>query len=278
VDKNADGQFNTRFDNDGARRALIIRQSNGLGLFRAFDPVTTVSTTQIEDDDARIAYSNGWHLMNDANASAGHYRFNSSKDTTHFANLAFDVTGQKGSITYNFAKSTKGGSAEVFLDGVSKGVVSFNGASNKKTPEFGHSVKFDGLKTGSHKLEIRNVRGTIYVDSFTLENATTNSTPFSGPGRTTSSTNTVNAGSELLQSVNVEQGATALSVMAESNAPIRLVVVDPSGSIVGISDASDGSASVNMPINQGGTYLVKVVNLSVGPVQVFTAVTPLLNR
>ncbi len=54
VDKNGDGQFNTRFDNDGARRALIIRQSSGLGLFSAFDPPTTPAKTVIEDDDARV--------------------------------------------------------------------------------------------------------------------------------------------------------------------------------------------------------------------------------
>ncbi len=279
VDKNGDGQFNTRFDNDGARRALIIRQSNGLGLFRAYDPVTTVSTTQIEDDDSRIAYSNGWHLINDANASAGHFRLNNSKDVTYFARLSFDVTGQKGSITYNYAKSTKGGSAEVVLDGVSKGVISFKGTNGSmRAPEYGYNVKFDGLSKGAHTLELRNIMGSVYVDGFTLESASTNSTPFSGPGKTTSSTNTVNAGSELLQSVNVEQGATALSVIAESNAPIRLVVVDPSGSILGISDASNGLASVEMPVTQGGTYLVKVMNLNLGPVQVFTASTALVAR
>ncbi len=279
VDKNNDGQFNTRFDNDGARRALIIRQSNGLGLFRAFDPVTTISTTQIEDDDARIAYSNGWHLIKDSNASAGHFRLNNSKDTTYFARLSFDVTGQKGSITYNYAKSTKGGSAEVVLDGVSKGVVNFKGTQGTmRAPEYGYNVKFDGLSKGAHTLELRNIVGSVYVDGFTLESATTNSTPFSGPGKTTSSTNTVNAGSELLQSVNVEQGATALSVIAESNAPIRLVVVDPSGSILGISDASNGLASVEMPVTQGGTYLVKVVNLNLGPIEVFTASTALVAR
>ncbi len=41
VDKNGDGQFNTRFDNDGARRALIIRQSGERGLFAALDPIAT---------------------------------------------------------------------------------------------------------------------------------------------------------------------------------------------------------------------------------------------
>ncbi len=103
-------------------------------------------------------------------------------------------------------------------------------------------------------------------------------TPFSGPRKTTSSTGTVNAGSELLQSVNVEEGASALSVIAESNAPIRLVVIDPSGSILGISDASNGSALVEMPVTQGGTYLIKVVNLNVGAIQVFTASTALVAR
>jgi hypothetical protein len=278
-DYNADGQFNTRFDNDGARRALIIRQSSGLGLFRAYDPVTTVTTTKIEDDDSRVAYSNGWHLINDAKASAGHFRLNNGTDTTHFARLSFDVTGQKGSITYNYAKSTKGGSAEVVLDGVSKGVVNFKGTQGTmRAPEYGYNVKFDGLSKGSHMLELRNIMGSVYVDGFILESASTNSTPFSGPGKTTSSTNTVNAGSELLQSVNVEQGATALSVIAESNAPIRLVVVDPSGSILGISDASNGSALVEMPVTQSGTYLIKVVNLNLGPVQVFTASTALVAR
>ncbi len=279
LDYNADGQFNTRFDNDGARRALILRQSSGLGLFRAYDPVTTVSTTQIEDDDSRVAYSNGWHLINDANASAGHFRLNNATDVTHFARLSFNVTGQKGSITYNYAKSTKGGSAEVVLDGVSKGVVSFKGTQGSmRAPQYGYNVKFDGLSKGAHTLELRNISGSVYVDGFTLESASTNSTPFSGPGKTTSNTNTVNAGSELLQSVNVEQGATALSVIAESDAPIRLVVVDPSGTILGLSDASNGSALVEMPVTQGGTYLIKVVNLNVGPVQVFTASTALVAR
>lgn len=279
VDKNADGQFNTRFDNDGSRRALIIRQSSGLGLFRAYDPVTTVTTTQIEDDDSRIAYSNGWHLINDVKASAGHFRINNGNDTTHFARLSFDVTGQKGSITYNYAKSIKGGSAEVVLDGVSKGIVSFKGTNGSmRAPEYGYNVKFDGLSKGAHTLELKGINGSVYVDGFTLESAVTNSTPFSGPGQTSSNTGTVNIGSELLRSVNVEQGATALSVIAESNAPVRLVVIDPSGSILGISDASNGSASVEMPVTQGGTYLIKVVNLSAGPVEVFTSSTALVTR
>jgi hypothetical protein len=274
IDKNADGQFNTRFDNDGARRALIIRQSSGLGLFRAFDPPPTnnVVSVDIEDDDKRVAYSNGWHKISDPNASAGHYRLNSGKSPNHFARLTFDVAaGQNGSIIYHYQKTSKGGSAEVFLDGKSVDTVNFNGTGAGSTRPY-------SVSAGAHTLEIRNLNGTSYVDKFTLTSGTSNASPTSGPGATSSSTNTVNIGSELLRSVNVEKGATDIAVMAESNAPIRLVVVDPSGSILGISDASNGSASVEMPVSQGGTYLVKVVNLSAGPVQVFTASTALVSR
>lgn len=274
TDINNDGQLNTRFDNDGARRALIIRQSSGLGLFSAFDPPPpppTATTTTFEDDDARIAYSNGWHKISDPNASAGHYRLNNGRSGNQFAKLVFDANGQNSSITYHYLKTSKGGSAEVFIDGVSKGVVNFNGTGTGSTPPF-------AVSSGRHTLEIRNLNGATYIDKLTLTSGTSNAAPTSGPGATSSSTNTVNAGSELLQSVNVEQGASAISVMAESNAPIRLVVVDPSGSILGISDASNGTAVVEMPVMQGGTYLVKVVNLNLGPVQVFTASTALVAR
>jgi hypothetical protein len=281
VDKDGDGRL-TRFDNDGARRALILRQSSGLGLFKAYDPQPVITTTTIEDDDTRIAYSNGWHLMNDANASAGHFRLNNGRNSTYFARLTFDVTGQSGSITYNYAKSPKGGSAELFLDGVSKGVIQYSGPKTSgKSPEFGYTTpEFSGLSTGSHTLELRNIKGAVYVDGFTLKNATSNAKPFSGPGTTTSYTGTVNVGSDLLSSIIVPDGTQQIAVMAESTGglPIRLLLIDPAGSIVGTADATNGTAVVESPVTQSGTYLIKVVNLGVGPVEVFTAATPLVAR
>jgi hypothetical protein len=68
--------------------------------------------------------------------------------------------------------------------------------------------------------------------------------------------------------------------MAETagSTPIRLVLIDPSGSIVNTVEATNGVAVIEMPATQTGTYLVKVVNLSVGPVQVFSAITPYVAR
>ncbi len=278
IDVNGDGQFNTRFDNDGARRALIIRQSSGLGLFSAFDPPTTPAETVIEDDDARIEYSNGWHKINDSNASAGHYRLNNGQSPNFFAKLSFETSGQGGSVSYQYAVSSKGGSAEVVLDGVSRGFVYYKGSA--KSPAFGESVSYDALVAGTHTLELRNVKGVVYIDKFTLKNGSSNARPTSGPGATSSNTDTLNAAQNVVKSVTVDSNTSAIAVMAESNSglPIRLIMVDPSGSIVKTVEAVNGVAVIETPTTQAGTYLVKVVNLNLGPVQVFTATTPLKNR
>lgn len=272
-DFNGDGVFNTRFDNDGSERALIVRQASGLGLFSAFDPPPAVTETVIEDNDSRVAYSNGWHLVNDSTASAGHYRLNNGKSPNQFAKLAFDVTGESGSITYHYQKTSKGGTAEVFVDNVSKGIVNFKGTGT------GSTLPFEVSK-GQHTLEIRNLNGASYVDKFTLRNAGSRAVPSSGPGATSSNTDALDLGGDITKSFSVQPGTSQIAVMAETihNAPIRLVLINPSGSIVDTVEATNGLAVIEMPVTQNGTYLFKVINLSVGSVQVFSAVTPMVER
>jgi hypothetical protein len=43
-------------------------------------------------------------------------------------------------------------------------------------------------------------------------------------------------------------------------------------------DASNGIAVIDAPVTQGGTYVIQVVNLSVGPLQFTTTATPLVQR
>jgi hypothetical protein len=47
---------------------------------------------------------------------------------------------------------------------------------------------------------------------------------------------------------------------------------------VQIVDASNGTAVIDAPVTQGGTYVIQVVNLSVGPLQFTTTATPLVQR
>ena len=43
-------------------------------------------------------------------------------------------------------------------------------------------------------------------------------------------------------------------------------------------DSSGGMVVLNVPVTAGGVYVVKVVNLSLGPLQFTTTVTPLVAR
>ncbi len=268
---------------------LSAKATDNDGATATSDPVhITVSdllgSECIEDNDQRISYTNGWHLVNYASASAGHFRLGTGKDTQHGASLAFDVpSGQAGKITHYYGKSTKGGTADVYLDGIYTQTVDYQGSVGKlREPEFKeeYKIEYAGLAAGPHVLEIRIARDAVYVDRFCLERSSSNAQPASGPGQTGSSVNTIGPGSDLLQSVTAPAGTQAISVVAEATPelPIQLVLIDPSGAILGTADNSTGLAVINKNVTQSGVYVIKVVNISLGPVQVWTAATPLVLR
>jgi hypothetical protein len=240
-----------------------------------------VTTTTIEDNDRRVAYSGGWHLVNESNASDGHFRMNNGKDPSHFSKLTFNVEGQSGAITYHYATSTKGGSAELFLDGVSQGVINYRGSQGTmRAPVFGPNVRFERLSSGQHTLELRAINGTVYVDKFTLESASSNANPSSGPGQTNTGQNTLGVGQQILREISIAPGTSELSVAAATNTdiPIKLVLIDSSGTALQLADSTNGVAVINQSVTQGGTYVIKVINVGLGPVEVWTAATPLVTR
>jgi hypothetical protein len=236
------------------------------------------TVTTIEDDDSRIAYSNGWHLLSDTNASAGHFRMGSGKST---ASLTFTVpSNQFGSITYNYAKSTKGGTAEIFLDGVSQGTISFAGPlGTMRNPQFGFSQGSGSLQPGQHTFEIRG-NGVSYLDNFVLQSSSSNAQPSSGPGPTSAGTSNLTLGQELVSQITLPNNAQAISIVAEApnGMLVRVGLVDATGISLATADTSSGLAVINQPLTHGGIYLIKTVNLSAGPVSVWTATTPLLSR
>jgi hypothetical protein len=225
----------------------------------------------IDDNDPSIAYSDNWHQLTVAGASGGHLRMHVGNSTKDFLKLTVNVTsGRTGKITYNYATSPKGGTAGVFVDGVSKGTISYYGSQGStKAPVAGVSAVYGGLAAGAHTFELRNMSGVVYVDGFCLENGTSTGSPTSGPGATTSSS-----------SVNVPANAYSVSIVAESTGdlPIKIVLVDPTGLALASSDNSSGLAVIDAPVTVGGTYLVQVVNLSAGPVTFWTAATPNVSR
>jgi len=243
------------------------------------------SGTTVEDDDPHIAYSNGWHLISNSNASAGHFRLNEGGNNIRNAALTFDDTALTGgSVTYFYATSTKGGSAEVFLDNNDMGPVSYNGPSgSNRSPIFGASKSFSYGPTmgGHHTLEIRPIHDAVYIDGFCLPpTATPTGTPAAHPGATSQSLATQSAGQTLLSSITLPTGTQAISIAAEPSVvvPTQLVLIDPSGNVVQTVNSSSGVAILEAPITQSGVYIIKTVNLSLGPVELWSVATPLVSQ
>lgn len=218
----------------------------------------------IAEDDASIAYSDNWHDL-------GQVSIHNGASKNDFAKLTVNVpAGKTGTITYNYATSPKGGGAEVFIDGVSHGKINYTGSQGStKSPALGSSVSYGGLAAGAHTFELRNMSGNVYVDGFCLTDATSTGSPASGPGATTTSS-----------SVNAPANAYSVSVLAEAagDLPIEVALIDSSGLSLATTTSSNGIASMTVPVTTGGTYLVKVINLSAGPVEVWTAATPNVTR
>jgi hypothetical protein len=151
-----------------------------------------------------------------------------------------------------------------------------------QNPQFSSSFsqKYGPLQPGAHTLEIRG-NGVTYLDSLSLESSSSNATPASGPGATTSNTSTMSGGQELVSQITVPDNAESISVIASapSGMLLRVGLVGTTGiALATAGTAANGVATLTVPVTQGGIYLVKTLNLNVGPVTVFTATTPQLTR
>jgi PKD repeat protein len=244
-------------------------------------PTPSPSPNVIEDNDSRVDYSGGWHLENYAPASRGHFRYHSGSSSQHYARLDFSVPAHNtGAITYWFAKSSKGGTADIYLDGAFKQTINYAGSGGTKTPDVKpeYRVSYGGLAAGNHRLEIKNLSGVVYLDRFTLDNSSSNSHPPNCPGNTSNESGNASTGQTATSNYQPESGSQEFTVLTESslNVPFRLVVVNPSGLTVATADATGGMAVLNVPVTAGGVYVVKVVNLSLGPLQFTTTITPLV--
>ena len=234
------------------------------------------TTTCLEDDATQLAYSSGWHQVSDSDASGGHFRVNPNKNGSGSLKLTFDVpAGQTGAVVYHFAKSTKGGTADAYVDGVLKSQIAFNGSTGSlNDPVFGFNIRFDGLASGSHTFELRNVRGAVYVDRICLESGASTSAPATGSQSTTSVISTLGSLGSMVQSVNAAAGTQSISAVASGNGLLRIILVDPTGLSLTSADAVNGVAVLDTTVSKTGLYQVKVLNIGTSPTQTWIAATP----
>ena len=234
------------------------------------------TVTCFEDDSPNIAYAKGWHIVKDTDATAGHFRTSNGSGLS----FTFQTSATSGTLTYRYATAKKGGSADLYLDGSKKQSVSYNGSSGTgNAPVFGPSVTVSLSGSGTHTFALQNAKGLNFVDQICVTDGSSSSRPTSAPGETTSSTATVQSGDKLdPDELFVPANAKSISVLAEtsSSVPYAVAVVDALGNVVHTARSSNGVASLDVPVDGAGLYSVQVINLGLGPVTVWSAVTPYL--
>jgi len=198
--------------------------------------------------------------------------------------FTFQSQTSTGSVQYFFATSTKGGSAQVLIDGNPAGTINYQGSSGSMhDPVFigpdGKRISsiFPITGAGPHKFELVNLNGPAYVDKFCVTSGSSSTMATSGPGTTATSTNLLAVGGQALQNLLLPSNALGFSVAAEAdaNVPYKLVVIDPTGKVLGsVNSSSNGIATVTMPVSTTGLYVIQLVNVGLGPVNIWTAATP----
>jgi hypothetical protein len=237
------------------------------------------TSTCLDESDAAIAYSSGWHSVAHASASGGTFRVHPGKSGQGRLALDVNVTGSGGTVVYSYGRSTKGGSAKLYVDGVLHSTVDYSGPTGKlETPELGAEIRITGLSAGTHRIELRDVVGAAYVDGFCVQGASATGAAASGPGSTTSATLPVASLGSALKAVTVPAGAQSLSAVATGSALLRLVVIDPAGALLATADAVGGVATLEVPVSRSGLFQLKVVNLAAGGASAWVAGTPYGSR
>jgi hypothetical protein len=124
------------------------------------------------------------------------------------------------------------------------------------------------------------MNGVVYLDRICLQNSNSSAQPSTGPGNTSNQAGSAAAGQTSSSNYQPQSGSQEISVSAESNlnVPFKVVLVDPSGVMLQTADSVSGIATISQPVTQGGIYVIKVVNLSLGPLQFTVTTTPTVRR
>ncbi len=216
----------------------------------------------VDDGDPAVEYRGGWHRVVDADASAGGYhRRMGSKNggAAPVARLVF--AGDE--VTYSYATSTTGGSADLYLDGVLRQTVSFSGTAPHGDPAFGASVTLSGLDTGPHELRVEHRGGAATVDGFEVCGGGADAGAAEYRSHTSAGVGTAGLAGVVEQDVQVGSADEEVSVVIEGAAGVPIVrLLDPNGNLLATGGAllqGLTAAGLDAPVAAPGTYRVQVL-------------------
>lgn len=211
---------------------------------------------QVADNSTLIVYGGSWQTVNAAAASDGRYaKATVTKKSVPRINLAFQ--GSATQILY--PRNSKGGLADVYIDGIMRGHLSFYSA----TPDFAGRFPISNLADGLHKVEIRGMYGDIFFDGALIDGKLFPVTTTLAD-ETQTFTGTMGPSVENLEidEFTFAVGADVTTIKAnlgwDGGVDIDFSLVDPAGNEVASGASLANPEVLEFAVTQPGTYTYRV--------------------
>ncbi len=157
--------------------------------------------------------------------------------------------------------SADGGAADVYVDGVKRGTVNFNGAASQRR------AAFVGFDPGTHTFELRTVSGNIQLDAILLEgDLFADTTAFVDSTQTFTGTMGPSVADLEIDRFTVQVPADATTLKGDLSwtgaLDLDLYLVDPTGARVASGATSASPERFEYTVSQPGAYVVEVTGFA----------------
>jgi serine protease AprX len=210
----------------------------------------------VADNDDLLLYVGKWRNASSTQASDGSWRIG-SVDRKSAPSLHFSVQGR--TLQFAYPRDSKGGLADVYINGENRGRISFYNASS----DFGGRFAVDGGRNGLHRVELRGVQGQVYVDGLLVDGALQ---PTGTVEVETTETFTGTLGPSvadlMVATHSIEVGADTATIRARlgwsGGVDLDLYLVDPNGQTVASAATLANPEVLEFRVSEPGTYTYRV--------------------
>ena len=209
----------------------------------------------IADADPLLSYSGNWQSASSAGSTDGTYRKASvTKKSAPRLELAFQGTAMQ----LLYPRNSKGGLADVYVDGVLRGRISYFDASASPG-----KFALNNLPAGLHRVQLRGIQGDVYFDGGLLDGGLfATNTQLVEESETFTGTMGPSVENLEIDEFQIEVGSDVTTLKAvvgwDGGVDIDFSLVDPNGVEVASGATLANPETLEFAVTQPGTYTYRV--------------------
>jgi serine protease AprX len=208
----------------------------------------------VADNDAMLLYVGKWSSASGGSDGSHRVATVGKKDAPSM-HLSFE--GRALQIAY--PRDSRGGLADVYVDGVKHGRISFYNASS----DFDGRFAISGLTNGLHKVELRGVQGRVYVDGLLADGDLVDTgTALVEESQTFTCTMGPSVADVIVHSFPIEVGSDVSTLRAQlgwsGGVDLDLYLVDPNGNTVASGATLGNPETLEFNVTESGRYTYRV--------------------